>query len=334
MYFFHLFLFLFIEINPYIPFGIASFPTAIHAHQIGKMNQLRCKNIRLYATARKKNVGNSCLYVPKTENQQKYVEFLSDPMFHVVVGLGPAGCGKTLFACNNAVEKLKSGAVDKIVITRPLVSVEEEELGFLPGSMLHKMDPWTRPIFDILEEFYSKTQIQNMIREGIIEICPLAYMRGRTFKRSYIIADEMQNSSPSQILMLMTRIGDGTKLTITGDPNQSDRKIRNGLEDFLSRMESYGHENTEHVKIVYMNQTDVQRSVVVQEILKIYDEKKVVAQLNTTASVAAPASSAAYNKQIWLSLHYNHPNISPNDDAALIPLQYERNLPPQPPRKK
>jgi phosphate starvation-inducible PhoH-like protein len=211
-------------------------------------------------------------YQPRTQNQKIYVEYLTNPKVSIVGGVGPAGSGKTLFACHAAVSALKSGNVDKIVITRPLISVDEEELGFLPGSITNKMDPWTRPIFDILGEFYSTNQIKSMVENRIVEISPLAYMRGRTFKRSFIIADEMQNSSPNQMLMMLTRIGENSKLVITGDLKQSDRSGINGLLDFTEKLKS---SEDSLIKIIELNNVDVQRSLVVSHILDIYDSKKI-----------------------------------------------------------
>ena len=146
-------------------------------------------------------------YRPVTENQKKYVDILNDSRTPLVFVTGPAGTGKTLLACNSAIKMLKNGSVDKIILTRPVVPVEED-IGFLPGNLNKKMDPWTKPIFDVFSDFFSQTEINLMIQNNIIEIAPLGYMRGRTFKKSFIIADEMQNSSPNQMKMLTTRIGE------------------------------------------------------------------------------------------------------------------------------
>jgi len=133
----------------------------------------------------------SPVYSPRTMNQKTYVKYLGEPDTKIVLGVGAAGSGKTLFACYSAIQELRRGAISKIIMTRPVVPVEEEEIGFLPGSLINKMDPWTRPIFDILLEFYAQKDIDAMLHGGVIEISPLAFMRGRTFKRSFIIADEM-----------------------------------------------------------------------------------------------------------------------------------------------
>ena len=235
-------------------------------------------------------------YQPRTENQVKYVEHLTNPAVSVVGGFGPAGSGKTLFACHAAVGALKSGSVDKIVITRPLISVDDEQLGFLPGSIVHKMDPWTRPIFDILGEFYSVNQIRTMVENGVVEISPLAYMRGRTFKRCFIIADEMQNSSPNQMLMMLTRIGDDSKLVITGDLKQSDRSGVNGLCDFIEKLRLSGDDSL--IRFIELGSDDIQRSPVVSRIIDIYDSK---------------------NKVVGIPLEKKYVM----SDAAIIPKDYE-----------
>jgi phosphate starvation-inducible PhoH-like protein len=231
-------------------------------------------------------------YQPRTENQVKYVEHLNNPNVSVVGGFGPAGSGKTLFACHAAVGSLNTGLVDKIIITRPLISVDDEQLGFLPGSIIHKMDPWTRPIFDILGEFYSVNQIRTMVETGVIEISPLAYMRGRTFKRSFIIADEMQNSSPNQMLMMLTRIGEESKLVITGDLNQSDRSGVNGLCDFIEKLRMSRDDSL--IKFIELDTVDIQRSPVVSRIIDIYDsEKKVI--FNDAAIIPKGYDPKAYS---------------------------------------
>jgi len=180
----------------------------------------------------------SNFYKPKSSNQERYVKYLNDENTKILFAIGPAGTGKTMLACNQAIKELKSGKINKIILTRPIVPVEEEELGFLPGNINKKMDPWTRPIFDIFNEFYQKKDIEGMLNNNIIEISPLAFMRGRTFKNAYIIADEMQNSSPNQMLMLTTRIGEGSKMVITGDIKQTDRSMESGLSDFINKYNS------------------------------------------------------------------------------------------------
>ena len=234
-------------------------------------------------------------YLPKSENQKKYVECLKKSDMKIVIGVGAAGTGKTLFACCEAVSQLKTGAVQKIIMTRPVVPVEEE-IGFLPGSLVHKMDPWTRPIFDILLEFYSQKDIDSMVHGGVIEISPLGFMRGRTFKRAFIIADEMQNSSPNQMLMLATRIGDDSKMVITGDLNQSDRGRDNGLGDLLGKIKaaSMASSNvTRGIGYVEFGVGDIQRSSIVSDVLRIYEGGFSVSGVSGVSGVSNVANVSA-----------------------------------------
>ena len=133
---------------------------------------------------------------PRNLRQEDYLAHLENPHKDMVFALGPAGTGKTLIATLWAVKQLKAGLIERIVITRPAVSVDEQH-GFLPGDLMSKMAPWTRPVFDVFREYWNAKQIEGMIAEGIIEVAPLAYMRGRTFKNSVVIADEMQNATAS-----------------------------------------------------------------------------------------------------------------------------------------
>ena len=220
---------------------------------------------------------------PKTIGQTQYFEYLMNPTAIIVVGTGPAGTGKTHLACHAAMTHLKQKQVQKLVITRPMISVDDEQMGFLPGTIQQKMDPWTRPIFDIMKELFTPKQIQTMIDNEIIEISPLAYMRGRTFKNTYIVADEMQNSSPNQMLMLMTRVGENSKMAITGDTQQSDRMYENGLHDLIQRISAKNNksknmknkEKTEsQIQHVELEASDIQRSSVIAEILYMYSINK------------------------------------------------------------
>jgi phosphate starvation-inducible PhoH-like protein len=145
--------------------------------------------------------------VPRTRNQERLVLALQDDSQHIVITAGPAGTGKTYLAMLAAVKAFREGEVDRIILTRPAVGVEDEKHGFLPGDLNQKMDPWVRPLTDILREYYRQQDIAGMLEDQKIEIAPLAFMRGRTFKNAYIIADEMQNATPAQCKMLMTRIG-------------------------------------------------------------------------------------------------------------------------------
>jgi phosphate starvation-inducible PhoH-like protein len=206
--------------------------------------------------------------VPRTRNQERLVLALQDADQHIVVTAGPAGTGKTYLAMLAAVKAFRAGEVDRIVLTRPAVGVEDEKHGFLPGDLNQKMDPWIRPLTDILREYYRQQDIAEMIEEQKIEIAPLAFMRGRTFKSSYIIADEMQNATPSQCKMLMTRIGEGSKIVITGDVEQADRnRGNNGLIDLCQRLQEGG---VKGIAVCHLDNRDIQRHKIIDSVLTLY----------------------------------------------------------------
>jgi phosphate starvation-inducible PhoH-like protein len=256
----------------------------------------------------------SLLYKPKTYNQGQYVNALNKKEDSITVVIGPAGTGKTLMACNAAVNCLKENKIDKIIITRPVVPVEED-IGFLPGSMAKKMDPWTRPIFDIFEEYYSKAQVNNMVLNGQIEISPLGYMRGRTFKNAFVIADEMQNSSPNQMYMLLTRIGENSRMVITGDLEQSDRFENNGLKDLIQKLK--GVENTKNIMLVELNNTDIQRSELVSQVVALYN--KPITSKPITNKIEYLNEIKRINETKYE--FKREKRYGGNDDAAMIPLK-------------
>ena len=212
---------------------------------------------------------NRQVYIlPRNINQETYMIKLLDHTKDIVFGVGPAGTGKTLIAVQIAVKLLKQGEINRIVLTRPAVSVDED-LGFLPGTLEQKMAPWTKPIFDIIRDYFSSREISTMIDEGIIEIAPLAYMRGRTFKRSFILADEMHNATPNQMKMLLTRIGTDSKMVVTGDLEQADRIYDNGLVNFITQVDQ---KNLQRIDVVRFNFTDIERHEAVKEVLNIYGD--------------------------------------------------------------
>jgi len=207
--------------------------------------------------------------VPRNISQETYLEMLKNPRKFIVFAIGPAGTGKTMLAVQMAIKLFKEGAISKIIVTRPAVSVDEEH-GFLPGTLNQKMEPWTRPIFDVFEEYYHPREIADMLDDGVIEISPLAYMRGRTFKNAFVIADEMQNATPSQMKMLLTRIGENSRMVVTGDLNQADRPRENGLLEFCSLFDEGG--DFRMIAMARFETKDVERHPVVKEVLKIYKE--------------------------------------------------------------
>ena len=209
--------------------------------------------------------------LPKTLNQETYINLLTDPAKIIIFATGPAGTGKTMLAMLAGIQSLKQGHVTKIILTRPAVGVDDERHGFLPGDLNQKMEPWVRPLFDILLEYYDRKEIARMLDEQIIEISPLAFMRGRTFKNAWIIADEMQNATPNQMKMLLTRLGENSKMVVTGDTRQADRTDPdNGLLDFKALVEDY--KNCQYIAGVELTGRDIQRHPAVKEVLRVYRE--------------------------------------------------------------
>jgi len=223
-------------------------------------------NFQEYVPEKKKQVR----IIPRNRAQETYFTKLKDPSKTMIFAIGPAGTGKTLLATQTAVQLLKNRDIEKIIVTRPAVSVDEQH-GFLPGTLEKKMEPWTRPIFDVFAEYYYAKEIQHMLIEGIIEVSPLAYMRGRTFKNAFILADEMQNATPNQMKMLLTRIGENSRMVITGDLKQADRLEDNGLIEFVNLLQNTNHD-LNHVDIVNFSQKDIERHPAVKEILGIYGD--------------------------------------------------------------
>ncbi|GGA20473.1 PhoH family protein [Paenibacillus physcomitrellae] len=201
----------------------------------------------------------------KTIGQNHYVTMIKKR--DIVFGIGPAGTGKTYLAVVLAIAALKEGSVKKIVLTRPAVEAGES-LGFLPGDLQEKVDPYLRPLYDALYDVMGPDQVAKALERGLIEIAPLAYMRGRTLDDSFIILDEAQNTTPEQMKMFLTRLGFGSKMVITGDMTQIDlpRGKKSGLIEastILSQIEEIG--------FVHFNESDVVRHSLVQKIIVAYD---------------------------------------------------------------
>jgi len=216
---------------------------------------------------------------PKSKNQEEFANMLKNKANKIIIVTGPAGTGKTLMATEHGIRAFLENEYEKMVFTRPSVSVDED-LGFLPGTLEEKMAPWIRPIYDVLYEHISPKEVEMLIDEKIMEIAPLGFMRGRTFKNTWIVADEMQNSTPSQMKMLLTRLGENSRLIVTGDLEQYDRVAGggiNGLEDFLRRFHKQ-RANAEENEVkppasicaFQFKRSDIQREEVVKEVLDIY----------------------------------------------------------------
>lgn len=217
--------------------------------------------------ARKRRVD----ILPRNVSQERYVKLLNNSANHIVFALGPAGTGKTMLATQFAIKALQAGEIERIIITRPAVSTDEQH-GFLPGTIIQKMEPWVMPILDVFKEHYHPLEVQKMMEDGTIEISPLAYMRGRTFKRAVVIFDESQNATPEQMKLVLSRIGEDARIIITGDINQHDKKFAvNGLSDFVSRFEEA--EGVPGIVVHRFALQDVERHPVIESILRVYGEE-------------------------------------------------------------
>ena len=228
---------------------------------------------------------------PKNDSQHQLMAYLNNPKQKVVIATGPAGTGKTLLTAQTAIRNFLLGTYEKIIFTRPSVSVDEE-LGFLPGTLEEKMAPWMRPLYDILHVHISPKEVAQLIEDKVIEICPLGFMRGRTFKNCCIVADEMQNCTLSQMKLILTRIGENTRLFITGDLEQCDRHgEKNGLEDFLDKIRGRRSNSISSVEFAIQ---DIEREEIVKEVLEIYAAAEFEEySASTESSVASMSSSVS-----------------------------------------
>jgi phosphate starvation-inducible PhoH-like protein len=230
-------------------------------------NQRKVYENMQYLSRNEKAAFETKFTKPKNPHQEEYVTHLKNKTKKIIVATGPAGTGKTLFATEFGVKNFLLGNYDKLIFTRPSVSVDEE-LGFLPGTLEEKMAPWVRPIYDVLYNFVTPKEVVALMEDKMIEIAPLGYMRGRTFKNCWIVADEMQNSTISQMKMLLTRLGENSRLVITGDLEQFDRiNELNGLDDFLNKFKG---KRSSSISSFEFSRSDIQREEVVKEVLDIY----------------------------------------------------------------
>lgn len=206
--------------------------------------------------------------IPKNLAQESYIEALEDNTVDIVIAIGYAGSGKTYLATLYAIQQLRQGTISKIVVTRPNIAVDDKDIGFLPGDILRKMAPWTKPVLDVFEEHYGVKETARMVEDGTVELVPMAYLRGRTFKNSIIIVDEAQNTTPTSMLSALTRIGESSKMIVTGDIQQSDRGQINGLSDLQSRCGGYTR-----IKICTFDRNSIERHPVISDVLRMYGQE-------------------------------------------------------------
>ncbi|WLV23595.1 PhoH family protein [Aciduricibacillus chroicocephali] len=235
---------------------------AVDLAQAGNISQLET----LFEDELLKNIKGKPIRV-KTLGQKTYISAIKEK--DMVFGIGPAGTGKTYLAVVMAVHAMKNGLVKKIILTRPAVEAGES-LGFLPGDLKEKVDPYLRPLYDGLHDVLGVEQTMRLIERETIEIAPLAYMRGRTLDDAFVILDEAQNTTPEQMKMFLTRLGFGSKMVVTGDITQVDlpKGVKSGLqvaEDMLGKVKG--------ISFIHMNATDVVRHPLVQRIIEAYDKQ-------------------------------------------------------------
>ena len=211
-----------------------------------------------------KTISGKPIYA-KTLNQKHYIQSINKN--DLVFGIGPAGTGKTYVAVMNAVSKLRDGSIKKIILTRPAVEAGES-LGFLPGDLKEKVDPYLRPLYDALYEALGIKQTEELIEKGTIEIAPLAYMRGRTLENAYVILDEAQNTTTNQMKLFLTRLGFNSKMVVTGDITQIDlpKKTYSGLVQAIDLLK-----NVDGINIIEFERVDVIRHPLVQKVLERYE---------------------------------------------------------------
>ena len=203
---------------------------------------------------------------PKTLGQKQYVDLIKNNM--IVFGMGPAGTGKTYLAMAMAITAFRNGEVERIILTRPAIEAGEK-LGFLPGDLQSKVDPYLRPLYDALYQIMGSETFQKNMEKGLIEVAPLAYMRGRTLDNAYIILDEAQNTTPAQMKMFLTRIGFGSKVVVTGDASQKDLApgTKSGLDVAIKVLK-----NVEGIGFINLTSKDVVRHPLVQKIVTAYEQ--------------------------------------------------------------
>jgi len=256
---------LLVDLYQIIMEGLPVYPTDIEKaiDILASGSSLSIKDVfldKVYISSKKR------IITPKSLNQKKYIDSIRK--LDIVLGIGPAGTGKTYLAMAMAVAALSSGEVDRIVLTRPAVEAGER-LGFLPGDLIDKVDPYLRPLYDALYDMVSYEKASRLIERGAIEVAPLAFMRGRTLNDSFVILDEAQNTTSEQMKMFLTRLGFGSKAVVTGDVTQVD--LEHGTTSGLVEIQ-YILRKVKEIKFIYFNEKDVVRHRLVQSIILAYEE--------------------------------------------------------------
>lgn len=220
-----------------------------------------------------KGIRKAVRIIPRNLHQEEYLEYLMDDEKMIVLAQGPAGTGKSVLAMLAGIKALSEKKVSKLILSRPIVGVDDDDLGFIPGTLLDKQMPWVRPLFDVLYEYYSTKEVENMLENQVIEVIPLMHMRGRNIKSAFVILDEAQNTSKNAVIAITTRLCDGSKLVMTGDNDQSDKRSgENGLLIFKNAIKKYGI--PQYISSVEFDRTDIERHPVVTEVLNIFDLEK------------------------------------------------------------
>lgn len=243
--------------------GQRDFATALEIVKHEGVAALQSLHSERIQTSQKKST-----VLPKTTGQRKYVEAIRT--HDVTLGVGPAGTGKTYLAMAMAVSALREGTVSRIILTRPAVEAGEA-LGFLPGDLHEKLTPYLRPLYDALHDMLPGEEIENHMERGVIEVAPLAYMRGRTLNNAFIVLDEAQNTTPEQMLMFMTRLGFNSKAVVTGDPTQTDlpQHKTSGLREAIKVLGK-----VEGIAVIEFTRRDIVRHPLVQRIIEAYEDHR------------------------------------------------------------
>jgi len=255
------------------PFNQQQYNDTTHSINISKKNTYNKKHEKHTPHEKIQNTPMK----PRNSVQDAYINHINSDNISIVLATGPAGTGKSCIAVSAAIDLFNKGVYERIVITRPAVTVDEDH-GFLPGKIEDKLDPWVRPLYDTFYKYYTPDEVKSMIAQKIIDICPLAYLRGRTLENSFIIIDEAQNCSVNQMLMALTRIGTGSKMVITGDPSQHDRgREKSGLTDFIERLyknktrEESGTHEANGIAHLQFTSEHIERHPIIKQVLSLYE---------------------------------------------------------------